>query len=368
MRLASVKLDRYAYSDAARHLEQALQLNYNQPEILLRLAHCYNCLGSYVAAIELLKNRGTPCYERAAAYLGTGERKNAKAELHRLLDAEPQHVHGAWKLLKILRQDGRIDELLATCEDLFARGARHSQLFYDWGRALALQGDFRRARALLFTNDRIANRLLPVPDAFDDIGGFNDALAEELLTNPAILSAFPPDEANRGSSRVHNLLSGRRPELIRSILRMLEAQIETYLATVQPIGDFDPWFESMPGSAHLRAWGLIQKGTAYEEWHLHRGGGSAVCITYASQRASLSSGRVPAASNLAHLPSSPHSLRNWSRYGGTPLRKERCYLHRHIILTEPYPRARMNIESASRSTWFLMIGASGVHCDKGISC
>jgi hypothetical protein len=173
-------------------------------------------------------------------------------------------------LCRLLRKAERIGELLETCERLCALGVDHTQLLYDWGWALKIAGDETRARAILFDPTRVAERQLPVPEGFADIDSFNAGLAEELLANPYKLSDFPPDEANRGSSRVHNLFTGRRPGIVRQLLQAVQELVESL--PVLPLGDFDPWVRARPRAAHLKAWGLIQCRGDYEEWHIHRGG------------------------------------------------------------------------------------------------
>jgi hypothetical protein len=73
-----------------------------------------------------------------------------------------------------------------------------------------------------------------------------------------------------GSSRVHALFAGKRPELIRALLGSLQQLAESWWPPRYP--DFDPWSDARPAAAQMRAWGLIQRGGEYEEWHLHPGG------------------------------------------------------------------------------------------------
>ena len=187
------------------------------------------------------------------------------------LKVDPGHRHACWKLCRLLRDGGRTAESLVICQDLNARGVCHAQLLYDWGLALALTGDEARSRSILFDPRRVVELPLPVPAGFSDIASFNTALAEEILSNPYRLSDFPTgEEANRGSSRVHHLLAGRRPALVRLLLDSLQRLVTSLPAA--PAQGFDPWAEARPDWAHLKAWGLIQRGADHEAWHTHRGG------------------------------------------------------------------------------------------------
>ena len=91
-----------------------------------------------------------------------------------------------------------------------------------------------------------------------------------MLGNRYRLSQLPADEANRGSSRVHSLFAGDNPEIVRLLLGAIKRLVAAFPAAAP--GAFDPWAEARPERAHLRTWGLIQRNTDYEEWHLHRGG------------------------------------------------------------------------------------------------
>lgn len=271
LKLADLEIDRYDFAAAATALEAALELEADLPGVRPRLARCYNSLGRHRDAMDALAPIDAPEFERALALVRFGMNGEAEGELRATLDLDPRHRPACRQLSKILRRSGRTAELLELCRSLHARGAAHAQLFYVWGTALALAGREEEARALLFDRGRITELALPVPEGFTDIAAFNAALAEEILANPYRLSDFPvEDEANRGSSRVHALFAGRRPELVRALLDSLQALVAAHAPPRRAA--FDPWADARPAKAHLKAWGLIQSGGDYEEWHSHPGG------------------------------------------------------------------------------------------------
>jgi tetratricopeptide (TPR) repeat protein len=271
LKLADLEIERYDFASAAAALEAGLALGPDLAGARPRLARCYNALGRHRDALGALDAVDRPEFERALALVRLGLDAEAEREFRAVLDLEPSHRPACRQLGKILRRQERIAELLEICRSLHARGATHAQLFHVWGAALALAGRDEEARALLFDRARVAELALPVPKGFADIAGFNAALADELLGNPYRLSDFPvEDEANRGSSRVHALFAGRRPELVRALLDSLQALVA---ARPRPRRyAFDPWADARPERAHLKAWGLIQSGGDYEEWHSHPGG------------------------------------------------------------------------------------------------
>lgn len=270
VKLGDLLLDRFEHAAAAAQFEIALELDPSRDDLRLRLARCLNVLERHGEAQAALTPYQAPHYERGLAFVRQGALDAAEREFRAVLGVDPWHRRALKELCSRLRKSGRLAELLTTCEALHARAVDHAQLFYEWGRGLALAGDEAGARALLFDPARVSEIALPVPEGFADQAGFNAALAEEILVNPNILSAFPIEEANRGSARVHSLFSGPRPAPIRGLLATIEAVVSAYRPA--PLGDFDPWVHARPAEAHLRPWGLIQRGGAYEEWHSHRGG------------------------------------------------------------------------------------------------
>lgn len=271
LKLADLRLDGYDFAAAAPDLEEALRLDPGLAGVRPRLARCCNHLGRHEEALTILAALPSAEYERAMALAALGKAAESEIELRALLDAQPGHSHGLRQLARMLRRQGRLEAVLDLCDALRSRGVNHSQLLYSWGTALAIAGRDEEARALLLDRGRIAELELPVPEGFADIADFNAALAEELLGNPHPVSDFPVEvEANRGSSRVHALFAGRRPELARKLLDSLRALVDAQATS--PRGAFDPWADARPERAHLKAWGLIQRGGDYEEWHNHPGG------------------------------------------------------------------------------------------------
>ncbi|HEX8379931.1 MAG TPA: putative 2OG-Fe(II) oxygenase [Allosphingosinicella sp.] len=270
-KLAGVQLSRYDFEGAAANLEAALRLRQADCDLRLRLAGVLNVLGRHEEALDLLAADPLPRHDRGLALEALGRAGQAEAEYRAVLKDEPHDRVACRKLCRMLRGSGRRAELLETCEGLHGRGVRHTQLVSDWGIALALNGKAEAARAILVDRGRIREVRLPVPEGWDSLESFNAALAGEILANPYPVSDVPtPEAANRGSSRVHHLLAGKAPAMIRALLRTLERVVEAEAPPRR--GPFDPWAEARPRAARLQAWGLVQRSGDYEEWHIHRDG------------------------------------------------------------------------------------------------
>jgi tetratricopeptide (TPR) repeat protein len=275
-KLGNIYADLYRPADAAQAFAAALRLRPGDARTTLRLAHALNELGRAEEARALLVScapdekslAADVRYQLGLALAALGRDADAGAQWRAALDLAPHHRRACLRLCKALRESGRAAALLAACERLAVQGVGHAQLLLDWGRALAIAGEDEKARALLFDPARVTRQRLALPD------GFNDALAGELLASAYQLDEFPEAEANRGSRRVHHLLSGRRPELARSLLAAIVKAVDARATSLdRPGGNaFDPWAAARPRAAHLHPWGLIQKGSDYEAWHTHRGG------------------------------------------------------------------------------------------------
>lgn len=271
VKLAHLALDRYDFAATAGAFEDALRIDPELDGVRPQLAYCYNQLGRHSDAIDALSAIVLPEYERGRAKVGAGRESEAEEEFRAVLAADPHHRLACRSLGKLLRGQGRIAALLKLCDDLSERGAAHAQLFYTWGTALALAGRDSDALALLLDPAHVRDMPLPAPRGFTDIAAFNAALAEELLSNPCRLTEFPLEEqANRGSSRVEALFAGKRPDLIRGLLGAIQHAVTLHCEAWA--GDSGPWARARPKAAHLTAWGLIQRGGDYEEWHFHRRG------------------------------------------------------------------------------------------------
>lgn len=272
VRLACLELDRYDFAAAAAAFEAALRLDPEAHDVRVPLAHCYNVLSRHREALTLLTggDGARLLFERAVALQALGLLQDADAAYRAVLDEEPRHREACRRLCRMLREAGRIDEMLELCESLAERGVRNTQLLYDWGTALVLAGRLDEARAILVDPARILSRTLPVPDGFSDLATFNTALAEEILGSPYAISDLPANEANRGSSRVHSLFAGKNRRIVEQLVETIQRLVSD--EPVERRGAFDPWPEGRPGFAHLRSWGLIQRRTDFEEWHLHPGG------------------------------------------------------------------------------------------------
>jgi tetratricopeptide (TPR) repeat protein len=282
-RLAGVQLDRYDFAAAAESFERLRKIEPQNATVLSGLARCLNEFGRAADALVVLDaapgcSAATTFYHRAVALESLGRVDEAEADFRAALDIAPGDHHACAGLMRLMRKAGRPAEALEICETLFAKGVRHTQLLLDWGDALAAAGAARRASALMFDPARLGRFELAAPAPFDDAAGFCAAFADELICHPITLERLPTGDANRGSRRVHQLLGGGRPQLVRTLAASLQSLIDRFVAALRPLYATDPWLEARPRRARLNCWGLIQRPGEFEAWHSHPGGWlSGVC-------------------------------------------------------------------------------------------
>jgi tetratricopeptide (TPR) repeat protein len=270
LQLGLLGLDRFDYRAAAAAFEDVLRIAPQKPNVRIQLAGCYNSLGLHERALEILADRPGAHPERGIALEGLKRFGEAQAEFGAVLRGDPHNRQACRRLCKSLRKSRRWQELLSTCDALAERGVRHSQFLYDWGIALALGGQSDRAARILFDRSLVSVQPLPPPEGADAFT-FNSALAEAILSNPERLSDFVAgDAANRGSSRVHSLMTGEGSRTVRRLLRAIEAAVDAYVLAIED--DSTPWAGARPGAARLNAWAVIQRGDDFEDWHIHRDG------------------------------------------------------------------------------------------------
>lgn len=284
-RLAAVQRDRYDFAGAAASYETLRRAAPEDVAIRIRLAACLNELGRAAEALQLLETSDAlgplepeALYQRATALIGLGRLDAAERDLGAALAAAPDHRNACGALLRLLRKADRNQEALAACEALAVLGVGHAQLLLDWGLALAACGQQRRASALMFDPARLGRASLPAPAPFAEPTQFCAALSETLSAHPLVLSQLAWRDANRGSRRVHQLLGGRRTDLVRALAASLEDAIDRFVGGLPAQGEADPWLMARPRRARLSCWGLIQRAGEFEEWHSHPAGWlSGVC-------------------------------------------------------------------------------------------
>jgi hypothetical protein len=205
-------------------------------------------------------------YVRGSAHAGLGDAGAAEAELRGVLALQPGHSPAFRKLSSLLTAAGRDDDLISLCDALCAHGVRHSRLLSVRARTLAALGRLSEAVALLDMR-RVQTVQIDVPPGFASLAAFNAVLTDDLLHHP--YAARPDMDGVYAGGRVHHLLHGPRPELIRTLADRVRPQIEAYLAQVSPHGDDDLWAHAAPRKARLDCWAIVQRDDERIDWHIH---------------------------------------------------------------------------------------------------
>lgn len=205
-------------------------------------------------------------YIRGSALAGLGDPVAAETELRAVLVAKPRHSPALRKLASVLAAAGRHDELMSLCDELCGRGVRHSRLLSVRAQALARLGRLSEAAELIDMR-HVQTAPIDPPDGFVSLAAFHAALSEVLLQHP--YAVRPDVDGVYSGGRVHHLLHGPRPELIRALADRVRAQIDAYVAQVSPRGDGDLWAHAAPRKASLECWAIVQRDDERIDWHVH---------------------------------------------------------------------------------------------------
>lgn len=229
--------------------------------------------GAALAAIafDIAENdvrRAAALAERGKAQRRLGDTAAAAQTLRAALRRDPHNKDACKRLASLYFDADAPDHVLAEMDALAARGACHSRLVAAQTLALAQLGRIDDARAQDGW-DRFAYRgTLATPEGFDDLGAFNTALAQELLTHPG-LRYESYGTASEQTWRIDAPATGEAPR-IRQLLDGLAVAIDSHLATLATDGH--PWLRARPGAGVLHSWCVITESTGYETWHVHQFG------------------------------------------------------------------------------------------------
>lgn len=202
------------------------------------------------------------------AHARLGDWRAARTALEEALAFDPSSKDACKRLTAIELAEGRGEALLALADRLAAQGAAHARLFGARVLAHAQLGDLAAAkRAAGEPQYHTAVELAP-PPGWDDLGAFNDALAKELLTHPAMRD----DRYGSASNFTKRVEAPSRPD--RPAVRALVGQIMATI--VEQVARFDTtgseWAAALPERAFLRTWCVITDSDGFEGWHVHQFG------------------------------------------------------------------------------------------------
>ena len=229
--------------------------------------------GAALAAIafEIAENdvrRAAALAERGKAQRRLGDIAAAAQTLGDALRYDPHNKDACKRLASLYFDAGAPERVLAEMDALAEQGAGHSRLVAAQTLALAQLGRIDAARAQDGW-DRFAYRgTLETPEGFDDLGAFNAALAQELLTHPG-LRYESYGTASEQTWRIDAPATGEAPR-IRQLLDALARTIDAHLAAL-PV-EAHPWLGARPGAGTLHSWCVITESTGYETWHVHQFG------------------------------------------------------------------------------------------------
>ena len=197
-----------------------------------------------------------------------GDRHGARAVLNDALEIAPHHVDACKRLIALELDNGNEPAVLDLVARLGTKGVRHAAALVGEAMALARLGRMEAARAVVGIPARLHQASLPAPDGWDDVAGFNRAIAAELNGNPA-LRFDRHGLASVQSWRVDNPAT-RSAVAVHALQRQIIAAVRRHVAMLAASGD--AWADLIPDKVTLHNWAVLSDAAGFEDWHIHQGG------------------------------------------------------------------------------------------------
>ncbi|MFM5895416.1 MAG: 2OG-Fe(II) oxygenase family protein [Novosphingobium sp.] len=190
----------------------------------------------------------------------------ARADLQEALALDLANQVASIRLARVALSLGKPEEALAIAEDLSARGIRHPYVTAIRALAQAGLGHSDVARATMGQGMIPLSARLSPPPGWQDIGQFNEALAQELLAHPDLRFQ------RYGASPVETWgidapLTSAAP-LLRQLMTAIAAELDRQIARLAETVSH-PWLDARPRDANLHCSCVMTRAEDFEEWHIH---------------------------------------------------------------------------------------------------
>ena len=234
--------------------------------VLLEKREFIDAENHFVLALNIRPNYAGAHTNLGNARQESGALDGAIESYRKALSLDPRQREAAYRLASACLAQGDSEQALQACE-LCLEIDPHCQHALAY-KALALQALDRRDEArVLYEYDRLINRAdIAVPDRYDNLGQFNDALAEAVRNHPSMVWE-PFNRVTRGGAVSGDLLLQPTPT-IRAFERALRAAIDNYRdSLVEEPGH--PLLGRIPKSYHLTLIASILKAGGHHPAHIH---------------------------------------------------------------------------------------------------
>jgi tetratricopeptide (TPR) repeat protein len=240
--LGLVSFEQNNYAAAAEAFEQACQLAPDAADPLINLAHSLHA-----------QNR---CYEAVLAY-------------DKGLGMQPDHPSAWTTFSRALLEEGQWEQAATAADRQLALRPGHTVALALKSVALQEQGDTDALQHLVDFDRLIGAFDIDVPDGYDDLDSFNQALADYCQGHRSLKYA-PSDKATELGSQTNNLAP--EPDTpVTDLLKAIEACAEKYRAD-RPVSSDHPFLSQRPDNWQIDIWATVLENGGHQQSHIHRVG------------------------------------------------------------------------------------------------
>ena len=298
------------YGDAVKHIRAALDAGGDSPMFRSSLAQAYFRSGRLGEAVETLEavvarepesfrgfsdlgaalqesgelERAIEAYRRAIALnpalavvhfnLGTalkarGSDADAIASIERAVALDPSSGTYLATLAGYQLEAGDPEAALRSCRACLAVMPRNLMALTFMSVALARLGDRESAAAIVELDRLIHTGTLPVPEGYDSLAAFNEALADHVLAHPT-LEKEPGNNATRHGKHTGNLMANPSGP-IPAFAALIERAVANYLQAL-PVDPGHPYLAHRPRGFRLMMWSVVMDSQGHQLAHMHPDG------------------------------------------------------------------------------------------------
>jgi tetratricopeptide (TPR) repeat protein len=243
-----------AYRRALEIEPEFVDAYHNLGTTLAAVGRVEDGIASLEAALEINPDFA-PSLGNLAGLLQEQERLDeAIAISKRALDLDPSRTELRTNLAVILLKKGDAQGALEICESCLAAGQQRVRALALKAVALAELGENDGAGALLDLDGLIRADGVRAPAPYDDLAGFNQALAEHIASHPSLVR--PPPGHAQPSGWHTGELSGDEATPISALKTLLTEAVAAWIDAVPPDLSQAFW-AARPTGYSLKIWGLV---------------------------------------------------------------------------------------------------------------
>ncbi|MCH8237546.1 MAG: tetratricopeptide repeat protein [Proteobacteria bacterium] len=296
---------------AIRGFQAAVELNPFYVEAHEALKMIYWDLGqqdrmddSYYRASELLPQSSEIHCNLGKALNFSQKLVEAEKALNRALALDAENAEAHSELGCLYTKQKKFDEALAEHQEAVRLDGRNPFFREEWGNTLSIAGDFKQAvgviekahelhprrssilgaltiamnetgdarvSEIIDIDEFLTTRFLEVPDGFDDLDAFNEALHAELeamhTDHPE-----PPGQTMKGGTQIPGGLFTGPTGLTAVLKEKISKALSEYIDSLEKDPDH-PFLRYLnPDFRFTGAWSTILHGSGYDDSHIHNEG------------------------------------------------------------------------------------------------